>query len=340
MVRTQARPVKGLPPKGYKKKSAPAQWTSRTLRSSLTAGGGANTGIFLLRGPNGEELVEKRRQENADKQEIMCKQLKQLQQIFKQHRHLVTIEEYEIAVINHSMVELRLFTKYYNGGDLTQHMNDVTAAEDTTTPRPTFAQMRTLMLGPWDALKFLHSKNLIHGDLKPENVFVRHNPKNYARGYIAAIADLDAIAICNSHQRQNIWGVPQTRCYSTDALWPNDCDGRLDQVGMVLVVLEFLASTAQNRTEMDWFATCAKGGFTAKHLMSTRKPKPSTVRAWQKTLKGYIQKTLREIAVRSGGHDSSPMFSKGITAPSDWDYNTVDRNMLCILSAGRKRKAC
>lgn len=278
----------------------------------------------------------------------MRKLLSELQTILSQHNNLVSIIEYELTDLDNGMAQLRVLTEYYNGGDLLQHMKKVTtAALPARRLRPTLLQMCRLMLGPWDALKFLHRNNLVHGDLKPENVLVRHGARTYSTGYEAAIGDLDAIAMCDTeHQRRSIWYTPQTKCYSADAVWGSHCDGRSDQVAMLLVTLEFLSSTPENHEKMDWFTICCKGPFDAAHLMSVTKQQTqqtkNNIKKWETTVRDYIISTLSVIGQHSNWDVTDILCFWATITHKSWAYEAVHDSIVCMLSAlgDRKGRAC
>lgn len=332
--------------------------------TKLTAPGGQNEGLFVLTHKDNkhDKVFLKLRKElllgNERNNQHLIDRLKEathlLKTISEEHTGLVTIKHFDVQQQNAKQAQVHIYNEYFNGGDLENHMHRVTCAHDASTPRPTLVQMGKLMLGPWDALRYLHGKKIRHGDIKPHNVFVRFRRGTFDSDYVAVIGDIDSIGMCDpAGRRINPWMDGWTPLYSAQFVWDHECDGRPDQAAMLLVTLEFLSSTLQNHVEMDWYTVC-NGKLSAETKSALRvaggnvpieqnypedyreKVLYPAIRQWLTVYRDYALHTLDTIQARGADGACCQRVYDAVTKPK-WDYNEVFAavcNLLTINSNG------
>lgn len=99
----------------------------------------------------------------------------------------------------YSPAEKTMLTEYYLGGDL-ESLTRRYLTVDPVREMPWNVQMEEMFI--WhvalqmaDALSYLHSLDIVHGDIKPANIFLDRNPAGDDRYPIIKLGDLDMAEI-------------------------------------------------------------------------------------------------------------------------------------------------
>lgn len=327
---------------------------------TLLRGGAQNEGLYVLHNKDmPDTVVLKLRSEQLTTSKdqnrrlvaLIMQNLRYLQRVSTMHDNLLTIREiFGEQKEQEQKLQVCVYADYYNGGDLVNHMERVTCNAKAIL-KPSFAQMCQLMVGLWNGMLCLHKNHVRHGDLKPENIFVRFRSVQFSSGYEAVIGDLDAIGVCdNAGRRVEPWPMGSTTCYTATPVWDHLCDTRPDQAAMLLITLEFLSSDKSNFEEMDWFEYCKRGvegvaeiGMIDGNNVPAAAAVPESelqqlqqkVVEWLRTYKKYVETTLQVIKTRSV-HISEEVhcnpLQKATTSPK-WDYDDVTKAVFTLLKA-------